>query len=68
MNRKYIVTARDGWDSDMVSLFGERGSLHELSDSAVVNAIIKCGRAEITLSYKDVDGTLFQLEFQTGYD
>jgi len=52
----------------MVSLFGERGSLHELSDSAVVNAIIKCGRAEITLSYKDVDGTLFQLEFQTGYD
>lgn len=67
---KYSVTARDwhflGHDgTSLTSRFGEYGSVHELTDTEVVAAIIVFGRASIS------DATtpyMRDLRFENDYD
>lgn len=46
---KYRVIARD-WDNSLKVRFGDYGSVCELTDEEVIAAIIRYGRAEITLA------------------
>ena len=68
MIRKYIVCTRNEWTEGMKSLFGECGLVHALSDDFVVDAMIRFGRAEITLLGERDETELFQIEFQNDYD
>jgi hypothetical protein len=71
---KYIITARC-WGSEHTQRFGAFGSIHDLSDTEVVQAIIKFGRAEIDtaplfLDRKDIpiEIEVRGLEFENEYD
>lgn len=62
MTRRYVVFARD-WNSQLQDRFGNQNSVHELTDTEIVDAIIKHGRAEIGR-----EGLVLTLEFQNDYD
>lgn len=60
---RYKIIARDNWDKTLQDRFGDCGSIHELTDTEVVEAIIQFGRCQIT-DYND----LRVIDFQSGYD
>jgi hypothetical protein len=61
----YKVTARDDWDINLANKFGASGSIHNLSDSEVIDAIIVFGRAEIRV---ETNSELRSIEFHNNYD
>ena len=75
MKHTYIVQSRGSWErpswanehggwADLSKKFGDKGSIHMLSDLEVVEAIMTYGRAEI----RESDGGIRILEFQNDYD
>lgn len=61
---KYQVSARD-WDTDFRLRFGDNYSVHELSDTEVVESIKQFGRAEIL---NRGENSPLWLEFHNTYD
>jgi hypothetical protein len=68
---KCKIYSRDEWTNPMIDLFGpdRYGSIHELTHEQIVEAIIKCGRAEITHAVRiRPDSHDLDIDFQTDYD
>jgi hypothetical protein len=68
--KKYVVMSRDDWNQKLIDQFGKERSIHELTDTEVIEAIIKHGRAEITnfLHNSKDELDIWYLDFQNGYD
>jgi hypothetical protein len=64
--KKYCVRAR-GWDEELAARFGELGSVHTLTDTEVVDAIITFGRASIDQACYTFGADLI-LYFENDYD
>lgn len=63
---KYKVKAR-WWHEDFQSRFGNEYSIHNLSDSDVVQLIMEFGRAHIDREVQGED-VIRTLDFQNDYD
>jgi len=71
---KYIVTARN-WNEELEAQFGEQNpylpfgeeTIHDLTDSDVIQAIIQHGRASINRQTRD-EKEILELRFENDYD
>lgn len=65
---KYRVHARDYWSSELQARFGDMDSIHELTDTEVVDVIRSFGRAEIFPDGDIPETERLQLWFHNSYD